>query len=141
WGLLIPLMIYFLGPQFAANIGTAPGQWSWPAMAERIWRDIVRPIAVGGMMVGAAYTLFRMRNSLGTGLGRAFAEMRGTVRGTAEVGRLGRYMSSRVVLAGIGLVYIGMLIVYTYLSGSIVAGVVSATAMLIVGFCFATVSG
>ncbi|MDQ6666580.1 MAG: oligopeptide transporter, OPT family, partial [Acidobacteriota bacterium] len=110
-------------------------------LADRFWRDIVRPIAVGGMMIGAAYTLFRMRKSLGVGLSKAFAELRGGAGMSANAGRLGQYMSSRLVLAGIGVVYIGMIVLYTYLSGSKLAGVVAATAMLIVGFCFATVSG
>ncbi len=35
------------------------------------------PIAVGGMMVGTCYTLFRMRKNLIAGLGKAFAELRG----------------------------------------------------------------
>ncbi len=37
---------------------------------------IVRPIAVGGMMVGTAYTLFRMRKNLFSGLAKAFSELR-----------------------------------------------------------------
>ena len=79
WGMLIPMLIYFLGPQFRATIPGAD-QWSWGTLADRFWRDIVRPIAVGGMMIGAAYTLFRMRKSLGVGLGKAFAELRGARR-------------------------------------------------------------
>ena len=35
-----------------------------------MWRYIVRPIAVGGMLVGAAYTLFKMRKSLTSGFGQ-----------------------------------------------------------------------
>ena len=38
----------------------------------------MRPIAVGGMLVGAAYTLFKMRKSLTAGLGKAFADLRQT---------------------------------------------------------------
>ena len=41
-----------------------------------VWRFVVRPIAVGGMLVGAAYTLFRMRQSLSAGLARAVSELR-----------------------------------------------------------------
>ena len=140
WGLLIPLLIYFLGPQFRASMPGAD-QWSWETLAERFWRDIVRPIAVGGMMIGAAYTLFRMRKSLGVGLSKAFAEVRGASGMAANTGRLGQYMSSRLVLAGIGVVYVGMIVLYAYLSGSTLAGFVAGTAMLIVGFSFATVSG
>ena len=49
---------------------------SWAGASRNVWRFIVRPIAVGGMLVGAAYTLFRMRKSLSAGLGRAFSELR-----------------------------------------------------------------
>ena len=52
------------------------GDDSWITQANLVWRYIVRPIAVGGMLVGAAYTLFKMRKSLGVGLARAFAELK-----------------------------------------------------------------
>ena len=61
WGLLVPLIIYFLGPTLQANL--APGAEG--NLAGAVWYNIVRPVAVGGMMVGAAWTLFRMRRSLG----------------------------------------------------------------------------
>ncbi len=41
-----------------------------------MWRYIVRPIAVGGMMTGAAYTLFRMRKGLFDGLKRAISDLK-----------------------------------------------------------------
>ena len=41
-----------------------------------MWRYIVRPIAVGGMLVGAAYTLIRMGSKLTSSLGRALSEVR-----------------------------------------------------------------
>jgi putative OPT family oligopeptide transporter len=63
WGLLVPLLIFFLGPQIHGYLpADTPDNWATQAAA--VWRFIVRPIAVGGMLVGAAYTLFRMRESL-----------------------------------------------------------------------------
>ena len=56
WGLLVPMMIYFLGPQLQQYIPAGTPQ-DWADMADAVWRYIVRPIAVGGMLVGAAYTL------------------------------------------------------------------------------------
>ena len=50
-------------------------------------------------------------------------------------------MSSKVVLAGIGLVFALMVVLYSYLAGGTLAGVIAAVVMLLVGFCFATVSG
>ena len=64
WGLLVPLLIFFLGPQLQAYLPAGSGDAGWLGLANAVWLYIVRPIAVGGMMVGAVYTLFRMRKSL-----------------------------------------------------------------------------
>ena len=69
WGLMVPLLMYFLGPQLKQYI-PADTPDDWATMATAVWRYIVRPIAVGGMLVGAAYTLFNMRNSLTAGIGQ-----------------------------------------------------------------------
>jgi putative OPT family oligopeptide transporter len=141
WGLLIPLLIYFLGPQLQTMLppGSA-GDAGWGGLAYGVWRFIVRPIAVGGMLFGSIYTLFRMRRALTEGLSRAFAEFRGTVS-FEKAGRTERYMSSKVVFWLIFLVFLFMIGLYTYFSGHIVSGLVAAAVMLIVGFFFATVSG
>src|SRR5271165_727735 len=76
WGLLIPLLIYFLGPQLQNFLPANATDQSWLALANAVWRFIVRPIAVGGMLTGAAYTLFKMRKALLTGLARAFHELK-----------------------------------------------------------------
>ena len=78
WGLLIPLLIFFLGPQ----LQTLPAGGRRPSRAGSAWptrcgASSCGPIAVGGMMVGTCYTLFRMRKNLIAGLGKAFAELRG----------------------------------------------------------------
>jgi len=141
WGLMIPLLIYFLGPQLHAFLPpNATGDDSWLDVATAVWRYIVRPVAVGGMLTGAAWTLFKMRKSLGVGLTRAFKEMKAGAA-PPETARTERYMSSRVVLFGIFIVFSLMIVLYTYLSNGIVAGATAAVVMLIVGFCFATVSG
>ena len=74
---MIPLLIYFLGPQLHAFLPpNSTGDESWSDIANAVWRYIVRPVAVGGMLTGASYTLFKMRKSLGIGLARAFNEMK-----------------------------------------------------------------
>ncbi len=52
WGLLVPLMIFFLGPRLKDFL-PADTPDNWAAIAAAVWRFIVRPIAVGGMLVGA----------------------------------------------------------------------------------------
>jgi putative OPT family oligopeptide transporter len=141
WGLLIPLLIYFLGPQLQNYLPPGATDESWLALANAVWRFIVRPIAVGSMMVGTCYTLFRMRKNLLAGLGKAFAELRGGSPAPESVGRTERYMSSKTVFALIGVTFVLMCILYIYMSGLVTGGIAAALVMLIVGFFFATVSG
>jgi putative OPT family oligopeptide transporter len=140
WGLLVPLLMFFLGPQLQSFLPADAPAESWQDLANAIWLRIVRPIAVGSMMVGAAYTLFRMRKNLTGGLMRAVDEIRGAAA-PSKVGRLDRYMSSRTVFSLIGIVWLLMAVLYVYLSGSVVGGIVASVVMLLVGFFFATVSG
>jgi putative OPT family oligopeptide transporter len=141
WAMMIPLLIYFLGPQLQAFLPAgASEEAGWSANANNVWRYIVRPIAVGGMLVGAAYTLFRMRNSLSAGLGRAFAELK--QGGAAKnLGRTEQYMSSKVVFSWIAVTTILMSFLYIYFSGQVLGGIVATLVMLVAGFFFATVSG
>ena len=141
WGLMVPLLIYFLGPNLTSMFPGDADTSSAEALSTAVWKFIVRPIAVGGMLVGAAYTLFRMRNSLTVGLGRAIAELRGAAASSESVGRTERYMQSKTVFGLIALMFGFMIALYIYLSGNVVAGVVAAVVMLIIGFFFATVSG
>ena len=141
WGLLVPLLIYFLGPDLQKYVPTAGDSASWSSTADAVWRFFVRPIAVGGMMVGAAYTLFRMRKSLGIGLGKAFAELRGVRAPLESIGRLERYMSSKTIFAGIAGIFVLMAVLYVDLSERLGGGIMAAVVMLITGFFFATVSG
>ena len=141
WGLMVPLLVYFLGPQLQAFLPAGAPAGSWSDLAGSVWRYIVRPIAVGGMLVGAGYTLFRMRGSLFAGLARAVKDVRQTAEQTAALSRTERYMSSKVVFSLIGVVFALMIGLYIYFSGNVLAGTVAAVIMLILGFFFATVSG
>ena len=141
WGLMVPLLIFMLGPQLHSFLPPGTEEASWPGLAAAVWRYIVRPIAVGGMLVGAAYTLWRMRKNLTAGIGRAFAELGQTGDQRAAMARTERYMSSKVVLGLIGVMFLLMIALYVYLSGQVVVGIVAAAVMLVMGFFFATVSG
>jgi putative OPT family oligopeptide transporter len=141
WGLLIPVLIYFLGPQLQAYLPANPTDASWLGLANSVWRFIVRPIAVGSMMVGTCYTLFRMRKNLIAGLAKAFSELKGSGTEPESVSRTERYMSSKTVFALIGVTFVLMCVLYIYMSGLIGGAIAAALVMLIVGFFFATVSG
>src|SRR5437763_8495589 len=47
WGLLIPLLIFFLGPQLRAFLPAQAKPEDWLGLGNSVWRYIVRPIAVG----------------------------------------------------------------------------------------------
>jgi putative OPT family oligopeptide transporter len=139
WGLLVPLMMFFLGPQLRAYLpADAPNDWT--GMAFAMWRFVVRPIAVGGMLVGSVFTLFRMRASLTAGLGRAFADIR-SAPAPSELARTERYMSFKTVFALIALMFVLMCFLYIQVSGLLWPAILAAVVMIVVGFFFATVSG
>jgi putative OPT family oligopeptide transporter len=140
WGLLVPLLVFFLGPQLRQYLpADTPDNWAMVSVA--VWRFIVRPIAVGGMLVGAAYTLYNMRKSLTAGLGKAFSDLRQTAEQQAKLSRTERYMSSKAVFGLIALMFVLMCFLYIHISGLVWPAVLAAVVMLFVGFFFSTVSG
>ncbi|MGA2327906.1 MAG: oligopeptide transporter, OPT family [Bryobacteraceae bacterium] len=135
WGLLVPLLAYFLGPQLqAANP-------DWEKVNDAIWKSIVKQIAVGGMLVGACYTLFRMRKSLATGMRRAVSDLRKARSQGGTSSRLDRDLSARTVFAGLFATFLCMILLYFYFSGTLPGGLVAALVMIVLGFFFAAVSG
>jgi putative OPT family oligopeptide transporter len=140
WGLMVPLIMFLMGPRIRDFIpaGT-PGDWA--TMAAAVGRYIVRPIAVGGMLVGAAYTLYKMKNSLTSGLSRAFSDLRQTSGQRTGVVRTERYMSFKVVFGLIASMFVLMCLLYVRLSGLLWPAILAAVVMIIVGFLFSTVSG
>src|ERR1700685_3962515 len=140
WGLLVPMLIFFLGPQLKHYL-PADTPDNWAAIAIAVWRFIVRPIAVGGMLVGAAFTLFKMGKSLTAGIARAISALRQTADQRAQLSRTEQYMSSKVVLGLIALMFVLMCFLYIHISNLLWPAVLAAVVMLVVGFFFATISG
>jgi putative OPT family oligopeptide transporter len=141
WGLFVPLLMFLLGPQISAQAAANGVEVDWAAQALAVWRFLVRPIAVGGMLVGAATTLFKMRNNLAKGLGRAVKDLQSSAGASAATSRLDRDMNMRVVFGGLVVAFLLMIAVYFWFSGNIVAAVIAAIVMAITGFFFAAVSG
>ena len=148
WGLLVPLLTFVLGP-YLQNAQPAGQQISWSLLAGSIYFSIVRPIAVGGMLVGASYTLFRMRKQLGVGMARAVSDLKKSTAVHADSRRTERDLSARTVFAGVAVVLVAMVALYYYFisagglsTSTVVTGaVVAALVMVILGFFFAAVSG
>jgi len=149
WGLLVPLLTFTIGPYIQAS--QPAGQTiPWSLLAGAIYFTIVRPIAVGGMLVGASYTLFKMRKQLALGMGRAVSDLKKSAAAQAATNRTERDLPAKLIFAGVGVVFVAMILLYHYfisgagtLSGSQVlsGSLVAAGVMIIVGFFFAAVSG
>lgn len=149
WGLLVPLLTYLMGPGLRAGL-PAGQDLGWDVLATSIYFSIVRPIAVGGMLVGASYTLFRMRKQLGAGIARAVSDLKKSAAVAEATNRTERDLGAKIVFVGVGVVVLAMVALYYYFiagagnltPGTVIAGaVVAAVVMTILGFFFAAVSG
>jgi putative OPT family oligopeptide transporter len=140
WGLLVPMLVYFLGPGIQAS-QPAGTTLNWAGLASNVWFSIVRPIAVGGMLVGASFTLFRMRKQLGAGMKRAISDLKKSAAAHEATDRTERDLNAKVVFAGVAAMFICMVALYFYFSGTLPGAAVAAIVMIILGFFFAAVSG
>ncbi|MGB2867472.1 MAG: oligopeptide transporter, OPT family [Bacteroidota bacterium] len=141
WGLFVPLLVFFLGPNLIDKYTAADGTQNWAALTGHLYRYIVRPIAVGGMLVGACYTLWKMRKNLILGIKRGVADVRKAASAEAATARTDKDLSFRVVLLGIAIVFVLMIALYMYFTGVLGGAILAAIVMLVTGFFFAAVSG
>lgn len=140
WGLFVPILTYFIGPSL--NTSSTPlDHAGWVTLANNVWRFIVRPIAIGGMLVSAAFTLFRMRKSLVTGIGRSISDVKKAATGEQVNIRTEQDLSFRTVMIGILLTGVATFFIYNYFAQNVTAALVATIVMVIAGFFFAAVSG
>jgi len=135
WGLLTPVIAYFLHRE---NPGAVT---DWGKELTAVWKNYVRYIAIGGMLVGAFYTLYRMRRSLASGLTRSFSYLRSSAGSEAAVLRTDRDINIRWALLVVAAIAVVMLVIFNYFTGSIVPAAVASVVMVFLGFVFAAVSG
>lgn len=140
WGLLVPIITYFLAPSVMPDTAT---DTDWISLSVNVWKFIVRPIAIGGMLVGAIYTLYKMRKSLGTGIARSVGDVKKAAAGSGVVSeRIDKDLKFIAILVGILVIAVGTFaITYFVFNTSLLVAVVSATVLLILAFFFAAVSG
>lgn len=142
WGLFVPLLVFFLGPhQISQYTDAATGSQNWAALAGDLYRYIVRPIAVGGMLVGACFTLWKMRKNLISGIKRGVADVKKSAAAAEATERTEKDLSFKVVLLGIAAVFVLMVALYFYFTNVLGGALLAAIVMLITGFFFAAVSG
>jgi putative OPT family oligopeptide transporter len=135
WGLIAPALAYFLHYNDNASVT------DWAAEITFVWKNYVRYIAIGGMLVGAFYTLYKMRNSLWQGMKGSFANLSGSNNASADLIRTEKDIPIRYAGTGIILITIIMFFIFNYFANAVVAAAVAAIVMLFLGFVFAAVSG
>lgn len=136
WGLLAPMIAYF---KYSGN-----GETVTPIDADiivQVWKDYVRPIAIGGMLVGAAFTLWKMRKNLITGIGRSISDVKKAATGEATSDRIEKDISFSWIIVGILATGVATFFIYNYFAQDVVAALVATIVMIIAGFFFAAVSG
>jgi putative OPT family oligopeptide transporter len=158
WGLLAPMIMYFLLPSIDltewANFimshdatmtkDAAMAKVSDPVyQIGQIWKYIIRPIAIGGMLVSAAFTLFKMRKSLTAGIARSVGDVKKAASGIDHhVPRNEKDISFLWIMVGIAAVAVlTFCITYFIFQTNVLIAVVAATVMIILAFFFASVSG
>jgi putative OPT family oligopeptide transporter len=140
WGLFVPILTYFIGPTLIPPDTTADHA-TWIAMANNVWRYIVRPIAIGGMLMSAGYTLFRMRKSLLAGLSRSIGDVKRSASGEHVTLRTEQDLSFKWIMVGILATAVLTFFIYNFFAQDVVAALVATFVMIIAGFFFAAVSG
>lgn len=138
WLFLMPIVMFLMGNQiepFALSHG-------WASMAKAAYSSTVKPIAVGGMLVGAFYTLFSMRNNLIGGIKRGLEDIRAAGEsGSAKTARVDKDAPFGVVLIAIGVIVVCMVLLYQTFSHNWGSALLAAVVMAIAGFIFAAVAG
>jgi putative OPT family oligopeptide transporter len=140
WGLFVPILAYFIGPGLIP--ADAPfEEATWVAMSVDVWRYVVRPMAIGGMLMAAGYTLFRMRKSLAAGIGRSIGDVKKAASGQVAEVRTERDIPFTQVVIGILAAGLLTFFIYNHFAQNIGAALTATVVMIIAGFFFAAVSG
>jgi len=157
WGLLTPIIYYFLSSHIdftawaqylvdnnlANDTNAAMQKISDPQFQMiTIWKTIVRPIAIGGMLVGTVFTLWKMRKSLIAGIARSVGDVRKATKGDSNTARIDKDLGFNWIILGItGAALATFLITFFIFHTSFIVALVATIVMIIAGFFFGAVSG
>jgi OPT family oligopeptide transporter len=136
WWILIPLLLFF-DPDLPRRIGTND-----PAVAANtVWFNVVRPIAVGTMLVGAASTMYSMRESLWTSLRGIFTASAAATHEGKTIDPTEQDIPPRWVVICTAVLLIPITAIYYYFTHGLVSAIVAAVIMTVTGFLLSAVGG
>lgn len=133
WWVLIPLLLFF-DPDLPARLGSAEPELA----AYTLWYNIVRPIAVGMMLVGAANTMYNMRGAIAQSVGGAFRRSKGA---GGQVERTERDIPAKWIVGSLAALLVPVTLIYHSFTGAWVPAVVTALIMGAAGFLLCAVGG
>jgi putative OPT family oligopeptide transporter len=140
WWVLIPLVL-FIDPDLPRRLASPAGvPASWDVLSYSVWYNVVRPMAVGAMLVSAVYTLYSMRESLWASL-RGAIEARGHAAAAALENRLDRDIPLRWIVISIAALVVPIGLIYYRFTGQVGASVLAALVMTVTGFVLSAVGG
>ena len=140
WVFLMPIVLFLM---YSNLTGVTAGGESWVSVAKAAYDSTVKPVAVGGMLVGAFYTLFSMRKSLFHGIGKGFRDIKEakSQTGSNKVARTDKDLSFGMILIAVGILIIFMIVLYNYFTHAFGSAVLAAVVMGFAAFVFAAVAG
>lgn len=152
WGLMVPMFLLLIGGDFVQgfagegvdiNSVSPESTNAWLSAATIVWKELVRIIAIGGMLVAACFTLYNMRDSLITGLKRSVTDLKKASKGSSsDVERTDKDLKASWILSGICVAAVlTFIITYFIFNTGLLIAVASATIMIVLAFFFSAVSG
>jgi len=137
WLFLMPIVLFLMSEDLGAIVGNS----DWISIAKAAYNATVKPVAVGGMLVGAFYTLFKMRKSLFTGIKKGISDIGAAKSDANKVARTEKDAPFVLVFIAVAVLVVCMVILYQWFSGSWGSALLAAVVMAIAGFVFAAVAG
>jgi putative OPT family oligopeptide transporter len=137
WLFLMPIVLFLV---FGDVSSLSSSGVDWIQIAKATYNATVKPIAVGGMLVGAFYTLFSMRSSLAQGIGKGIKDIKQAKNGEEKL-RTEKDIPFGTILMAVGVIFVAMIIVYNIFTDDIGISILAAVVMAIAAFVFAAVAG
>jgi uncharacterized oligopeptide transporter (OPT) family protein len=131
WIVLLPLLMFF-HPEIG---GTAIAEVPTLDFAYLVWKQQIRPIAVGTMLISAVYTMIRMGKPMAQGL-KSLTKKKSETRAL----RTERDLPSRIALSITVGIILMLGIAYWVWTKSVGVALINTIMMMIFGFLFSAVS-
>jgi len=139
WVFLMPIVLFLM---YNGIVDFSAGGDNWVNIAKAAYNTTVKPIAVGGMLVGAFYTLFSMRKSLIQGIGKGFKDIKKAKELIGEEeSRTDKDLPFGMIMMAVGIIFVAMIVVYNMFTHTLGTAILAAVVMAIAAFVFAAVAG